>query len=67
MVALESPEPVEDVELQVKEEEASEPIWVCNGCKPVENQVLKALQEQGISDKTALAVLMGNIKQESKI
>ena len=40
--------------------------WTCPGCTDVENTVLKALQDQGISDKTALAVLMGNIKQESK-
>ena len=66
MMALESPEPVEDMELQVKEKETSEDVWVCNGCSPVETKVLTALQEQGIHDQMALAVLMGNIKQESK-
>jgi hypothetical protein len=40
--------------------------WTCPGCTDVENRVLKALQNQGITDKNALAVLMGNIKQESK-
>ena len=50
--------------------EASESLgkqyWTCPGCSTNENKVLEALQERGISDKNALAVLMGNIKQESK-
>jgi len=40
--------------------------WTCPGCTEVENKVLRAFQERGITDKVALAVLMGNIKQESK-
>lgn len=40
--------------------------WICPGCTDTENRVLKALQDYGITDKIALSVLMGNIKQESK-
>lgn len=39
--------------------------WTCPGCTDVENRVLNAFQERGIKDKNALAVLMGNVKQES--
>ena len=55
------------VEEEVAVEEPDTPKrWQCLGCTDVENQVLKALQEKGITDKIALAVVMGNIKQESK-
>lgn len=40
--------------------------WVCPDCTNVESKVLRALQDEGITDKYALAVVMGNIKQESK-
>ena len=40
--------------------------WVCEGCTENEKVVLEFLQDKGIKDKVALAVLMGNIKQESK-
>ena len=44
-----------------------EPTWQCADCTPEEQYVLAELQEQTkISDKNALATLMGNIKQESK-
>ena len=38
----------------------------CANCSEEENLVLKALQERGIKDKNALAVIMGNIRQESR-
>jgi len=38
----------------------------CSNCSEEEALVLKALQERGIKDKNALAVIMGNIRQESK-
>ena len=38
----------------------------CTNCSEEENLVLKALQERGIKDKNALAVIMGNIRQESR-
>ena len=41
-------------------------IWVCEDCTENEQIVLQALQQKGITDKTALSVVMGNIKQESK-
>ena len=41
--------------------------WKCPDCSPAEQYVLKELQENTkITDKNALATLMGNIKQESK-
>ena len=46
--------------------EQKEPRWVCKGCTETEQKVLDALQERGIRDKTALSVLMGNIKHESQ-
>ena len=45
-------------------EEAS---WKCEDCSPAEQYVLEQLQEHTkISDRNALATIMGNIKQESK-
>lgn len=38
----------------------------CTNCSEDEKLVLKALQERGIKDKNALAVIMGNIRQESR-
>jgi len=47
--------------------EVREPIWTCPECTPNEQVVLAALQEHTkITDKNALATLMGNIQQESK-
>ena len=44
-----------------------EPTWQCEDCTPEEQYVLAELQERTkITDKNALATLMGNIKQESK-
>jgi len=41
--------------------------WKCEDCSPEEQYVLKKLQEKTkISDRNALATIMGNIKQESK-
>ena len=39
---------------------------VCENCTEDEQLVLNALQERGITDRNALAVIMGNIRQESK-
>lgn len=58
-----TPEQLEEVQTP---EEPRQKRWVCKGCTDVENQVLQALQDQGITDKVALSVLMGNIRQESK-
>ncbi|AIX36166.1 hypothetical protein Syn7803US65_184 [Synechococcus phage ACG-2014d] len=46
--------------------EVVEPSWQCPTCSAEEQYVLKELQAQTkITDKNALATLMGNIKQES--
>ena len=39
---------------------------VCGNCSKEEKLVLNALQDRGITDRHALAVIMGNIRQESK-
>ena len=47
--------------------EPYEPQWILPGGTPAEQYVLKELQEHTkISDRNALATIMGNIKQESK-
>lgn len=41
--------------------------WKCEDCSPEEQYVLKELQEHTkISDRNALATIMGNIQQESR-
>ena len=45
---------------------AAKPVWTCPTCTPVEQYVLKTIQENTrITDKNALATILGNIKQES--
>ena len=44
-----------------------EATWKCEDCSPEEQYVLSQLQQHTkISDRNALATIMGNIKQESK-
>jgi hypothetical protein len=38
---------------------------VCRGCNTNESRTLEFLQKRGITDKNALATIMGNIRQES--
>lgn len=38
---------------------------ICKGCNDNENSTLTFLQDKGITDKNALATIMGNIRQES--
>ncbi|NBV99367.1 MAG: hypothetical protein EBR67_07655 [Proteobacteria bacterium] len=47
-------------------EKTKEKRLTCIGCNSNELTVLNALQERGITDKLALATVMGNIKQESQ-
>jgi len=62
--ATEAPEMPEVQPLPVVPYEAS---WKCEDCSPNEQYVLEQLQEHTkISDRNALATIMGNIKQESK-
>jgi len=43
------------------------PTWKCEDCTPEEKYVLEQLQDKTrITDRNALATIMGNIKQESK-
>jgi len=56
------PPPVEIPKVEFKV-----PSWKCPDCTPEEQYVLSELQEKTkISDRNALATIMGNIKQESK-
>lgn len=50
--------PVEEVKMITR--------WVLPNATANEARVLVALQERGISDRAALATVMGNIKQESR-
>ena len=38
---------------------------ICKGCNTNETRTLEFLQDRGITDKNALATIMGNIRQES--
>ena len=60
------PEPVEVVE--VVEEPLTETVtrYTIPGASNTELLILDALQGRGITDRNALAVVLGNIKQESK-
>ena len=59
---VEAPPTVKTIEVV----EYKSPTWKCEECTPEEQYVLKELQEHTrISDRNALATVMGNIKQES--
>lgn len=61
------PVPSEVTVEEVYIEEALDPTWKCEDCTSNEKHVLAQLQEHTkISDRNALATIMGNIKQESK-
>ena len=64
---LMTPPPVEAPPMPIAVVEYEEPTWKCPDCTPEEKYVLEQLQEKTkISDRNALATIMGNIKQESK-
>ena len=57
----------EVVSVPVAVEYQTEKTWRCPSCSPEEKYVLKQLQEKTkISDRNALATIMGNIRQESR-
>ena len=62
--------PVEEVKVDVSETQgtpiAVTPYITCPECSVQEQMALKAFQDKGITDRYALAALMGNVKQESK-
>jgi hypothetical protein len=51
--------------LEIAPEPTTEMRFICKGCNENENRTLAFLQDQGIKDKNAIAVVMGNIRQES--
>jgi len=52
---------------EAKSEEEKQKLWKCPNCTPNEKYVLEKLQVYAkITDRNALATIMGNIKQESK-
>ena len=58
------PPPAKISVVEFKEEKKTS--WKCPDCNPNEQYVLEQLQEQTkITDRNALATIMGNIKQES--
>ena len=59
------PPPVEEAP-QMKKSGKKTKRWTLQGGTPEENEVLDYFQTKGITDRAALAVLLGNIKQESK-
>ena len=61
-------EPSKTKETATKEvvpEKQKEKKLICKGCNTNESQTLEFLQRRGITDKNALATIMGNIRQES--
>ena len=50
---------------EVAPEKPKEKRLICKGCNENENATLAYFQSVGITDKNALATIMGNIKQES--
>jgi len=58
--------PPQPEEVKVINTEETPKTYQCMGCNKNENTTLAFFQSQGITDKNALATVMGNIKQESK-
>ncbi len=50
---------------EVAPEKPKEIRLICKGCNENENATLAYFQERGITDRNALATIMGNIRQES--
>jgi hypothetical protein len=50
---------------EVAPDKPKEKRLICKGCSEHENTTLAFFQERGITDRNALATIMGNIKQES--
>ena len=62
------PDPVAPptVELQAPPKPETIEKWTLIGGSNVELRLVEALQERGITDKNAIATILGNVKQESK-
>jgi hypothetical protein len=66
--AIVQEEPSKTKETATKEvvpEKPKEKKLICKGCNTYESRTLEFLQKRGITDKNALATIMGNIQQES--
>lgn len=63
---VEEPTPAVEVEVETPAEKPKKDIWTLPGATYNETVVLDALQDRGITDRYALATIMGNIKQESR-
>lgn len=50
---------------EVAPEKPKEMRFICKGCNVNESRALDILQDRGITDKNALATILGNIRQES--
>ena len=50
---------------EVAPDKTKEKRLICKGCNTNETRTLEFLQDRGITDKNALATIMGNIRQES--
>jgi len=62
-IRLQSPPPISVAATPIETKEFA---WKCPGCTPEEQYVLKEIQARTkITDRNALATLLGNIKQES--
>jgi len=64
-ILTEESKPQETATKEVAPEKPKEKRLVCKGCNPNESRTLEFLQSRGITDKNALATIMGNIRQES--
>jgi hypothetical protein len=58
-------EPQETATKEVAPVKPKELRLICKGCNSNEERTLEFLQKHGITDKNALATIMGNIRQES--
>ena len=59
-------EEVSEDDVEVVEEVITEPRWTAEGLNENETKALNFFQDYGITDRMALAVILGNIKQESR-
>jgi hypothetical protein len=64
-VISEAPTTQETATRLVVPEKSKETRFICKGCNDSESRTLAFMQDNGITDKNALATIMGNIKQES--
>jgi len=57
---------VDSTSEQTELQETAKVYVTCPDCTPIEQEILAFFQQYGIEDKNSLAVLLSNIKQESK-